>query len=82
MFDFSSVASITFNRQMTTGPTLSPTNGNLNESRLVPGVPNTIGRIAFGRYVSPDFRVHPGEYIPPVASRTGEPVPTGSENEM
>lgn len=38
-----------------------------------------IGRIAFGRFVSPDFRAHPGEYIPAVESRTGVPTPTGSE---
>ena len=76
VFDFASVTAITFNRQMTTGPTLSPTAGNLNEPRVVPGA---IGRIAFGRYVSPDFRTHPGEHIAPIASRTGVATPTGSE---
>jgi hypothetical protein len=76
IFNFANVTSVTFNRQMTTGTTLSPTNTNLNESRVVPGA---IDRIAFGRFVSPDFRAHPGEYIPPIASRTGVPAPTGSE---
>ena len=76
VFDFASVTAITFNRQMTTGTTLSPTAGNLNEPRVVPGA---IGRIAFGRYVSPDFRTHPGEHIAPIASRTDVPAPTGSE---
>jgi hypothetical protein len=76
VFDFASVTAITFNRQMTSGPALSPTGTNLNEPRVVPGA---FGRIAFGRYASPDFRVHLGEYIPAVASRTGVPTPTGSE---
>jgi hypothetical protein len=76
VFNFADVTSVTFNRQMTTGPALSPTAGNLNEPRVVPGA---IGRIAFGRYVAPDFRTHPGEYVAPIASRTGVAVSTGSE---
>src|SRR5262249_40702813 len=33
-----------------------------------------VGKIAFGKYLSPDYQVHPGEYIPPVGTRTGTPV--------
>jgi hypothetical protein len=76
VFALSDIASVTFNRQMTIGPALSPTPGNLNLLRFLPGA---VGRLAFGRFVSPDFRAHPGEYILPVASRTGVPTPTGSE---
>ena len=36
-------------------------------------------RSAFGRYVSPDLRTHPGEHIAPIATRTDVPAPTGSE---
>ena len=42
-------------------------------------MPGAIGQIAFGRYQSPDYRVHPGEYIPPIPTGTGRPVSQGSE---
>jgi dienelactone hydrolase len=32
-----------------------------------------VGQIAFGKYLSPDYMVHPGEFIPAVATRTGVP---------
>ena len=76
VFPLSSVASVMFNRQMTTGATLSPTASQLNLLRFDPGA---VGRIAFGRYESPDFRAHPGEYIPPVATRSGAPTATGTQ---
>ena len=40
-------------------------------------VPGAVGRIAYGTYASPDYQVHPGEYIPQVATRTGVPVVQG-----
>jgi hypothetical protein len=48
---------------------------NLPLLRLYPGA---VGEIAFGSYQSPDYEVHPGEYIPPVASRTGTPLEQGT----
>src|SRR5262245_23840469 len=36
-----------------------------------------VGGIAIGRYVSPDYLVHPGEYIPPVGTRAGVPAVQG-----
>jgi hypothetical protein len=68
VYNLADIASVTFNRQMTTGPTLSPTPGFLNVLRFVPGA---VGRVAFGRYESPDFRVHPGEDIAPVPTTNG-----------
>lgn len=76
VFPLSNVASVTFNRQMTTGATLSPTAGQLNLLRFDQGA---ISLVAFGRYDAPDFRAHPGEYIPSVATGTGAPAPTGTE---
>ena len=32
-----------------------------------------IGQVAFGKYLSPDYEVHPGEYIPPVGTLSGVP---------
>jgi len=40
-------------------------------------IPGAVGQVAFGKYVSPDYGVHPGEYIPPVGTRTGTPVVQG-----
>src|SRR5215204_4251820 len=68
VYNLADIASVTFNRQMTTGPTLSPTAGSLVGLRFVAGA---VGRVAFGRYQSYDFRVHPGEYIPAVPTANG-----------
>jgi hypothetical protein len=45
--------------------------------RLLNVIPGAVGLIAFGKYVSPDYEVHPGEYIPPVGTRTGTPEVRG-----
>ena len=52
-------------------PSFTPIEVNLSLLDIIPG---SVGQIAFGRYVSPDYEVHPGEFIPPVATRTGTPV--------
>jgi hypothetical protein len=71
VFSLNRISSVTFNRQLTTGPTLSPTAGFLGFLRFVPGA---VDRIAFGRYESPEYRVHPGEYIPTFPTLTGVPI--------
>lgn len=43
--------------------------------RIIPGA---VGQIVFGRYVSPDYAVHPDKFIPPVATRTGVPIVQGT----
>jgi hypothetical protein len=40
--------------------------------------PGLVGTIAYGKYRSPDYQVHPGEFIPPVATRTGTPEVQGT----
>ena len=52
-----------------------PVNVNLALLRIIPGA---VGQVAFGRYTSPDYTAHPGEYIPQVGTRTGAPVVQGS----
>src|SRR5262249_52478641 len=37
-------------------------------------IPGAVGTVAFGKYLSPDYQVHSGEYIPPVGTRTGTPT--------
>ena len=75
VYPLAGISSVTWNRQLTSGPTLSPVALNLTPVRFVPGA---IGTVALGRFVSPDYMAHPGEYIPEVRSRTGAIIPLGS----
>ena len=36
-------------------------------------IPGAVGQIAFGKYLSPQYIVHPGEYMPEVSTRSGVP---------
>jgi hypothetical protein len=40
-------------------------------------IPGAVSEIAFGKYLSPDYEVHPGEYVLPVGTRTGTPAVQG-----
>lgn len=71
VYPFNQISTVTFNRQLTSGPTLTPLAMDLFPVRYRPGA---IDRVAFGRFESPDYLVHPGEYIPEIATRTGVPV--------
>ena len=72
VFPLESVTSITLNQQTGVAPpTASPTPLNISLLRIIPGA---VGQIAFGKYVSPEYMVHPGDYIPPVSTRSGVPV--------
>ncbi len=42
--------------------------------------PGVIGSIAFGKYLSPDYEVHPLQYIPAVGTRSGTPAVQGTNN--
>jgi hypothetical protein len=71
VFTVDALRSITFDRQTTVSGPLSPVPVPLSLVRAVPGA---VGTVAFGKYLSPDYQVHPGQYIPPVGTRTGSPV--------
>jgi pimeloyl-ACP methyl ester carboxylesterase len=72
VFALDSVTSITFNQQVSVAPaTASPTPLNVSLLRIKPGA---VGQVAFGKYLSPEYMVHPGDYIPPVSTRSGSPV--------
>jgi hypothetical protein len=64
------VTGITFHEQTMDDPP-GFTNVQLNLTGLVPGV---VSEIAFGKYASPDYEVHTGEYIPQIGTLTGSPV--------
>src|SRR5262249_3309077 len=68
--------SVSHNQQISpNGPPVPGEPYNLMGMRWVEGA---VGRIAFGKFTAPDFMVHPGEYIPPIPTRTGTPQPQGS----
>ena len=76
VFTLDNLTGITWNRQTGANP-LRFTAGQLPLS-LLQIIPGAVDRVAFGKYVSPDYMVHPGEYIPPVGTRTGTPQVQGT----
>lgn len=75
VFDRAQVTGISWRQQTGVEPpafTTAPVN-----LQLLQVVPGAVGTIAYGYYVSPDYLVHPGEYIPAVGTRTGTPVVQG-----
>jgi hypothetical protein len=70
VFNLADVASVTSRRHIAASPVAyaAPVNLDMMLLRYLPGA---IGTLAFGEYASPDFIVHPGEYMPQVPTRTG-----------
>jgi hypothetical protein len=76
VFALDDVTGITWRQQ--TGdnpPTFTDATVDVSLLRSIPGA---ISQVAFGKYLSPDYEVHPGEYIPPVGTRTGTPTVQGA----
>ena len=74
VFVRSAVSGITFDRHDRTDPAF--TRVNVPVARLN-DVPGSVGTIAFGKYVSPNYEV-PGEFIPPIGTATGVPQVQGT----
>ena len=72
VFPFSSVASVTWQRQVRTSQPGQFTTGGLFLPLLA-----GVGTIAFGSYSSPDYET-PAKIIPAVGTLTGTPVPQGT----
>jgi len=79
VFALSTMMSVRLNAQVSADPTapLSTLPLPLSVLNVVPGA---VGTIAFGKYSSPDYRVHPGEFIPAVGTKFGTPVVQGSSD--
>ena len=76
-FQLDSVTDITLRVQTsTTGPLGQP----VSIINLLRSTPGAIGTVAFGTYISPDYR-NAQNVIPPTKTKTGAPVPLG-ENEI
>jgi len=77
-FALADISGITLSRQIRVSPPdFSPVAVDLPSLRLFTGA---VGGIAYGKYSSPDYLVHPGEYMPPMGTRTGTPVPRGTSD--
>ena len=70
---------ITWRRQIRDNPPAFDS-VNLNLALVRDIFPGAVGRVAFGSYISPDYEVHRGEYIPAVGTRTGTPQVQGVNN--
>lgn len=75
VFALNDVVSVTTNQQTRDNPPqFTPVPLLIQNLRVIPGA---IGRITFGKDLSPDYEVHPGEYIPTVGTLTGTPEVQG-----
>ncbi|HSC27105.1 MAG TPA: hypothetical protein VLD67_07515 [Vicinamibacterales bacterium] len=80
VFALNQVTTIAWRQQVLVNPPYfgpNPVSLNLPLLNLYPG---SVAAIAFGRYLSPDYEVHPVEYIPPVGTRQGTPVVQGTND--
>jgi hypothetical protein len=73
----SAIAGITWNQQQSASGPLVPTAINLGPIKANSPYPGAVATLAFGRFIAPDYMVHPGEYIPPVGTRSGTPSVLG-----
>jgi Bacterial virulence factor lipase N-terminal len=73
LFNLDDVSGLTWNQQTRVNGPLNPVPVNVNLLRFIPG---TVGQIAFGKYVSPDYETAE-KFIPPVGTHTGTPVVQG-----
>ena len=75
VFNRADVKSVVFKQQTTVSP-LAFADLPINLAQL-DAVPGAVATIAYGRYVSPDYLVHPGEYIPTVGTLAATPPVQG-----
>lgn len=78
MFPLSSISGINFNLQIGTAPAFVTTPVPIAALGAIPG---SVGTIAFGKYVSPDYET-PEKFIPAVGTRTGVPAVQDDTNEI
>jgi hypothetical protein len=79
VFPRSAVTLWVFNQQRSTDPSTALTDERVRLA-VLDVVTGAVGTIAVGRYSSPDYRVHPGEFIPPVGTLSGTPLVQGTND--
>ena len=78
VFASAALTSAVFNRQTSANPAapLSPVSFGIRAALDV--IPGAVGSVAFGKYIAPDYRMHPGEYFPQVGTLSGSPSVQGT----
>lgn len=71
VFPLGSLTSAVFNRQNSVA---GPLSSNPMPTPALGAIPGVVGRLAFGKYLSPNYHVA-GEFIPSIGTKTGVPVP-------
>jgi hypothetical protein len=77
VFSLGEVTGITWRRQTRVNPPAF-TSTPIDFSVIRTTFPGAVGSVAFGKFFSPDYEVHPGEYMPPVGTRSGTPAVQGT----
>jgi pimeloyl-ACP methyl ester carboxylesterase len=78
IFPLDQVTGMTWNQQRADNPAaLTAVALNPSQLRIIPGA---VGQLAFGKYSSPDYMVHPGEYVPAIGTRSGTPIVQGTND--
>ncbi len=80
VFSLNQVTSILWNQQTQVNPPGFTPVAITDLSLVQNTFPGAVGSIAFGKYHSPDYEVHPLQYIPPVGTRSGRPVVQGTND--
>jgi len=80
VFPLNEVTNIMFNEQthLDEHAPLEPVRNPIEYLRDT--LPGAVGTIAFGKYRSPDYEIHPGEFIPPIGTRSGRPAVQGGND--
>src|SRR5262249_20654602 len=78
LFSLDDVTGITWGQQTRVDRPLNPVPLGTELTALRDLIPGAVSGIAFGKYMSPEYLVHPGEFIPPVATRTDTPQVQGT----
>jgi len=73
VFALDDVTGITWSQQIRHSPNQFNSVSLATELAALRSMPGAVGRIGYGRYTAPEYLVHPGEFIPPVATRMGTP---------
>ena len=81
VFALNQVTTIAWRQQTLTSPPYFPPGSVPLNLPLLNIYPGSVASIAFGKYLSPDYEVHPTQYIPAVGTRSGTPEVQGT-NEM
>ena len=71
VFPLNQVTGITWKQVSVDPPSFNTDSVNVGLLGIIPGA---VGHLAYGKFVSPDYEVHPGEYIPQVGTLTGTPA--------